>query len=403
MTEPPARQARPDPPQLAENVRVLPQDGRTVYLLGTAHISARSVEEVRELIERVRPDSVCVELDAARHRALADREAWREMDVVQVVRRRRAMMLLAHLILAAFQRRLGRQLGVRPGAEMLEAAQCAQAVGAELVLADREIQVTFRRMWRALTWLDKIKLISQLMLTLLMNPKISEEEIEALKEKDMLGQVMENFARTFPRAHAPLIAERDVYLAEQIRSAPGSEVVAVVGAGHVEGILAHLDAHPHPVDLAPLLAIPPRGRTGRAIQWGVPLLVFGLIGYGFFTADASVSLEMIKVWVLANGILAALGVLLAFGHPLTVLTAFVAAPLTSLNPMIAAGWVAGLCEAVVRRPRVRDFESLTEDIVTFKGFWRNGITRILLVVALANLGSTLGTWIGLTLMTRQLG
>ncbi|MCH9046027.1 MAG: TraB/GumN family protein, partial [SAR324 cluster bacterium] len=206
MTEPPARQARPDPPQLAENVRVLPQDGRTLYLLGTAHISARSVEEVRELIERVRPDSVCVELDAARHRALADREAWREMDVVQVVRRRRAMMLLAHLILAAFQRRLGRQLGVRPGAEMLEAAQCAQAVGAELVLADREIQVTFRRMWGALTWLDKIKLISQLMLTLLMNPKISEEEIEALKEKDLLGQVMENFARAFPRAHAPLIA-----------------------------------------------------------------------------------------------------------------------------------------------------------------------------------------------------
>ena len=169
------------------------------------------------------------------------------------------------------------------------------------------------------------------------------------------------------------------------------------------GILAHLGTPQGETDLEPLNTLPPKGYLMRVIQWGIPLAVLGLIAYGFFTADASVSLEMIKVWVLANGILAALGAALALAHPLTILTAFLAAPLTSLNPMIAAGWVAGLCEAVLRRPRVRDFESLPGDIVTLRGFWRNGVTHILLVVALANLGSSIGTFIGLPLMTRLLG
>jgi pheromone shutdown-related protein TraB len=385
------------------NLHTLELDGRTIHLLGTAHISARSVEEVREAIARLRPDTVCVELDAARHKALAEREAWREMDLVQVVRRKQAAMLLAHLILAAFQRKLGDKLGVRPGAEMLQAIASAREVGAELVLADREIQITLRRTWGALRWWDKVRLLTQLMVTVVASPGITAAEIEALKEKDMLSQVMDTFARSFPRIHQPLIAERDLFLAEKIRAAPGRTVVAVVGAGHVPGILAHLQAGAGPVDLEPLRRVPPRGRVLWALQWLIPLLVIGLIGYGFYAVDASVSLRMIYVWVLANGLLAALGALLALAHPLTILCAFVAAPITSLNPLIAAGWVAGLCEALLRRPRVRDFETLPQDIVTVRGFWRNGITRILLVVALANLGSSIGTFVGLPLMTRLLG
>jgi pheromone shutdown-related protein TraB len=390
------------PPEFSANVHTLPLGERTLYLVGTAHISARSADEVREVIARVRPDAVCVELDEARRKALADREAWREMDLVQIVRRKQASMLLAHLILASFQRRLGEQLGIRPGAEMVAAMEAAQAAGAELVLADREIQITLRRTWGALRWWDKVRLAGQLVFTVIASPHISEEEIEALKEQDMLSQVMERFARAFPRVHAPLIAERDIYLAEKIRTAPGRTVVAVVGAGHVAGILERLRAGGPPAELAPLLTLPPRGRVLWSLQWVVPLLVFGLIGYGFFAVDASVSLQMVQVWVLANGLLAALGALLALAHPLTILCAFVAAPITSLNPMIAAGWVAGLCEAALRRPRVRDFESLPNDIGTVRGFWRNGITRILLVVALANLGSSIGTFVGLPLMTRLL-
>jgi pheromone shutdown-related protein TraB len=385
------------------NVHTVSSGGRTIHLVGTAHISARSVEEVREVIAQARPDTVCVELDAARHKALAEGEAWRQLDIVQIVRRKQAALLLAHLVLAAFQRRLGEKLGVKPGAEMLQAVQSAQEIGAELVLADREIQITLRRTWSALRWWDKLRLLSQLLIMIAAGAGVSEEEIEALKEQDMLSQVMETFAKAFPRAHRPLIAERDVYLAEQIRKAPGARVVAVVGAGHVAGILAHLRAGAPPVDLAPLLALPPRGRTLWALQWLIPLLVVGLIAYGFLAADAAVSLEMIKVWVLANGVLAALGALLALAHPLTIAVAFVAAPITSLNPLIAAGWVAGLCEAALRRPRVEDFERLPQDIVTVRGFWRNGITHILLVVALANLGSSIGTFVGLPLMTRLLG
>ena len=390
-------------PGTGDTLHTLQIGERTIHLVGTAHISARSVEEVREVIERVRPDTVCVELDAARHRALADREAWREMDVVQIVRRKQAPMLLAHLILAAFQRRLGEQLGVRPGAEMVQAMESAKATGAVLVLADREIQITLRRTWGALRWLDKVRLLGQLTLAIVASGSISAEEIEALKEKDMLGQVMEHFARAFPGAHTPLIRERDVYLAEKIRAAPGRSLVAVVGAGHLAGILAHLRAGGPPVDLAPLLTLPARKRWVQALQWAIPLLVVGLIGYGFVAVSAQASLDMVIVWVLANGLLAAAGALLALGHPLTILAAFVAAPITSLNPMIAAGWVAGLCEAVLRRPRVRDFEALPADIATLRGFWRNGITRILLVVALSNVGSSIGTFVGLPLMTRLLG
>ncbi|MEE8396640.1 MAG: TraB/GumN family protein [bacterium] len=388
------------------NVHELTLDGKRIVLLGTAHISAQSAEEADRLIREVRPDSVCVELCEARHRALTRPELWREMDIVQVVRRKQASMLLAHLILSAFQRKLGDRLGIKPGAEMVKAMEAADAVGAELVLADRDIQITLLRTWRRLGWLDKFKLLGQLMLTLVTNPEMGEEEIEALKNQDMLTQVMDNFSRAFPRAKVSLIDERDRFLAEKIRTAPGQTVVAVVGAGHLKGIRQRLAAAgegAEPVDLAPLLEVPPRGMAVRALQWGIPLLVLGLIGYGFLRADPEVSWQMVKIWVLANGTLSALGALLALAHPLTILIAFVAAPFTSLNPMVAAGWVAGLSEALLKRPRVRDFETLPADIVTLRGFWRNGITHILLVVALANVGSSIGTFGGLALMSALLG
>jgi pheromone shutdown-related protein TraB len=232
---------------------------------------------------------------------------------------------------------------------------------------------------------------------------VSAEDIEALKQEDMLGQVMAAFADAFPRAKATLIDERDTYLAHKIRNAPGRTIVAVVGAGHLQGILAHLRREAGDASLAELEYVPPASPVAKGVQWLVPLIVLGLIGYGFVAADAGVSWRMVQIWVLANGLLSALGALLALAHPLTIAVAFVAAPLTSLNPMIAAGWVAGLCEAAIRKPRVRDFEALPQDIATLGGFWRNGITRILLVVALANVGSSLGTFIGIPWMTSLLG
>lgn len=399
-----AAEGEPGPVPAAEspNVHRVSVDGKQVYLLGTAHISANSADEAERLIGEIKPDSVCVELCATRHQSLTSGQAWQEMDIIQVIRRKQATMLLAHLILAAFQRRLGDRLGIRPGAEMVRAMEAAQREGAELVLADREIQVTLLRTWRTLGWWDKLKLITQLTLTLVMSPELDAEEIEKLKDQDVLSQVMETFATAFPRAKGTLIDERDTFLAEKIRAAPGKTVVAVVGAGHLHGIREKLAAGGEPVALEPLLHVPPRGKTLLVVEWGVPLLVLGLIGYGFFGASAAVSWHMVQIWVLANGVLAALGALLALAHPLTILASFLAAPLTSLNPMIAAGWVAGLCEAVLKKPRVRDFESLPGDMVSLGGFWRNGITHILLVVALANLGSTLGTLFAIPLMSSLL-
>ena len=386
----------------SQNVHTLEIEGKRVVLVGTAHLSTQSADEVEEVIGQVGPDAVCVELCEARHQSLMRPESWREMDILQVIRKKQATALLAHMILASFQRRLGDRLGIKPGAEMVRAIEVAGRTGAQLVLADRNIQVTLLRTWRRLGWLDKFKLLSQLLFTLVVTPELDEKEIEELKNRDVLSQVMEAFSKAFPRAKETLIDERDVYLSEKIRSAPGESVVAVVGAGHVKGILERLTGGSGPVDLDPLLVIPPRSRVIFWLQWVIPLLVVGLIGYGFYSADAAVSWEMVKIWVAANGILAAVGTALAFAHPLTIATAFVAAPVTSLNPLIAAGWVAGLCEAWVNKPKVRDFENLPGDIASVRGFWKNGITRILLVVVLANVGSSIGTFIGIPLMSSLL-
>ncbi|MCZ6553742.1 MAG: TraB/GumN family protein [SAR324 cluster bacterium] len=393
----------PQPVPAGENIREIQLEGKRVHLVGTAHISARSVQEVTEVIDRVQPDTVCVELCAARLQSLMHPDAWREMDLFQVVRQKRATVLLANLILASFQRRLGEKLGVKPGAEMVAAVERAEAIGAELVLADREIQITLRRTWGQLRWWDKFKLAVQLPLSLVAAPALSEEDVEKLKTQDMLSQVMEEFARAFPRAKAVLIDERDRYMAHKIRQAPGETVVAVVGAGHLKGIVERIHEPTTDADMEPLREIPRKAPYTRAIQWAIPALVIGLIAYGFTTSDAEVSWEMVKIWFVANGLLAGLGAALAFAHPLTILTAVLAAPLTSLNPMVAAGWVAGLAQAFARKPKVRDFESLPTDITSLRGFWSNSVTRILLVVALANLGSTLGTFISIPLMTALLG
>ncbi|MCZ6749101.1 MAG: TraB/GumN family protein [SAR324 cluster bacterium] len=393
----------PQPVPAGENIREIQLEGKRVHLVGTAHISARSVQEVTEVIDRVQPDTVCVELCAARLQSLMHPDAWREMDLFQVVRQKRATVLLANLILASFQRRLGEKLGVKPGAEMVAAVERAEAIGAELVLADREIQITLRRTWGQLRWWDKFKLAVQLPLSLVAAPALSEEDVEKLKTQDMLSQVMEEFARAFPRAKAALIDERDRYMAHKIRQAPGETVVAVVGAGHLKGIVERIHEPTTDADMEPLREIPRKAPYTRAIQWAIPALVIGLIAYGFTTSDAEVSWEMVKIWFVANGLLAGLGAALAFAHPLTILTAVLAAPLTSLNPMVAAGWVAGLAQAFARKPKVRDFESLPTDITSLRGFWSNSVTRILLVVALANLGSTLGTFISIPLMTALLG
>jgi pheromone shutdown-related protein TraB len=374
-------------PERVTHVRVEDKD---VYLVGTAHISKESVEDVRATIEQVRPDTVCVELCKARHQAMTQADNWRKMDIFRVVRQRKAVFLLAQLIMSSFYRRLGEKLGVQPGAEMLEGIRMAEQTGAQLVLADRDIEITLKRVWRYLGFWSKLKLAMQLMGGILFHEEIDADMIEQLKKQDQLEAVMTEFAGRYPEIKRRLIDERDTFLAEKIRTAPGRKVVAVVGAGHVDGIASQIhQAQP----LEELMALPPKPRWPVVFKWGIPLLILALLAYGF-SKGREHGFQNIYIWFLVNGVLSSLGAAAALAHPLTILAAFLAAPITSLNPFLAAGWVAGIVQALIKRPKISDLEDLPTAISTMKGFWSNPVTRILLVVALANVGSLVGTWVG---------
>ena len=373
------------------NVHEILLDGKKILLIGTAHISQSSVDEVNTVINQVKPDTVCIELCSSRYQAMLAKDQWKNMDIFKVIREGKSFLLFANLIMTAFQKRLGSRLGIKPGSEMFEAANVAEKLNSELVLADRDVKITLQRTWRGMRFWGKMKVLGQLLASLFIREEISKEEIEKLKESDALSEAMKMLAEQSPEMKRILIDERDQYMAEKIRQSMGKLVVAVVGAGHVKGLTAELE-NKH--NLAELESVPPTGKAVAWLKWGIPALIIALIVYGFFTVDTDVSIEMIQRWVLINGTLSALGTAAAFGHPITIAVAFIAAPFTSLNPTIAAGWVAGLVEALLRKPQVRDFENLADDITHLKGFWQNNITRILLVVIFANLGSAIGTFAG---------
>ena len=384
-------------PERTTHVRVGEKD---IYLVGTAHISKESVEDVHTTIEQVRPDTVCVELCKARHQAMTQLDNWRKMDIFRIVRQRKATFLLAQLVMSSFYRRLGEKLGVQPGAEMLEGIQMAEEIGAQLVLADRDIEITLKRVWRYFGFWRKLKLAMQLMMGILFREEIDADMIEQLKKQDQLEAVMAEFAGQYPEIKKRLIDERDTFLAEKIRTAPGRKIVAVVGAGHVDGIKSQIHQEQ---SLDELMELPPKALWPVFFKWGIPLLIVALIAYGF-TKGTRHGWENITIWFLVNGVLSAAGAALALAHPLTILSAFLAAPLTSLNPFFAAGWAAGIVQALIKRPTVSDLEDLPDAIGTMKGFWSNPVTRILLVVALANVGSVIGTYVaGVWIGARSVG
>ena len=377
--------------RLPDTVRTVELGGRTLHLVGTAHVSPKSVEDVERTLDLVEPDTVAVELCAARHQTLTDRENWRKLDIYQVLREGKAALLLSSLVMSGFQRRIAESLGVEPGAEMMAAVNWAGVQDRRLELVDRDIQTTLKRTWGRLGLWSKMKTLFQMVGGLFVAGDIDEQTIEELKEEGALEGMLEGMARALPTVKETLIDERDLYMAQKFRETEGETVVAVVGAGHVPGLVTALEEDR---DLAPLETIPRPSWLPRLLKWGIPLAIIALIAYGFYRGGAEQSLDSIVIWFLVNGSLAALGSALALGHPITVISAFLAAPLTSLNPMVAAGWVAGLVQAWVKKPTVQDLEDLPTAITTVRGFWKNPVSRVLLVVILANLGSTLGTLIG---------
>jgi pheromone shutdown-related protein TraB len=380
-----------------DDVHHLTFEDKDIHLVGTAHVSRESVDLVNQVLNEKKPDTVCVELCKSRYESLTQKKTWQEANIFKVIKDKKSFLLLSNLILAYFQKKIGHKLGIKPGEEMMRAIEAAERMGAEVHLADRDIRTTLARTWRLMGLWTKIKLLAQLITSAGALESITEEQVEEMKKRDVLETLLSEIGEELPEVKHILIDERDQYLTQKIRTAPGKNIVAVVGAGHVPGIKHYWDL---PIDIAPLNHIPPRNKIVSALKWIVPLLILALFVLGFFTAGSATTTTMLKWWILANSILAGLGAALAFAHPLTIFSAVVSAPLTSLNPMIAAGWVSGFVEAFVGKPKVKDFEMLPEDISSLKGFWRNKITRILLVVVFTNIGSSLGTFVAIPLMVR---
>lgn len=366
---------------------------RVFILIGTAHVSQESADLVRQVIEREQPDCVCVELDAQRFKALSEQRQLDDLDLKEVIRRRQLSPLIVNIILSSYQKRLGGQLGVMPGTEMLEATRIAKDLDIPIVLCDRDVRATLGRAWRSTPLLKKFLLLSTLLTSIFDRTTISEEMLRDIRQKDVLSEMLQELGELMPTLRTVLIDERDLYLAHRIRDAVGTRIVAVLGAAHIPGVQGHLEAN-LPIDLEPLNTIPPVSPLWRVVGWGIPaLIVVALLLIGW-QKGAAVAGENILFWVLANGIPSAIGAAAALAHPLTILTAFVAAPLTSLTPVIGAGYVTALVQAYLCPPSVRELHRVADDVRITQQWWRNRLLRIFLAFILPSIGSLIGTWIG---------
>jgi pheromone shutdown-related protein TraB len=376
-----------------EEVQVFHLDGREIVLVGTAHVSKESVNLVRKVIATENPDCVCVELDDKRYKTLSGRKRWESLDLKEIIRKKQLATLLVNLILASYQKKLGMQLGVMPGAELLAAVREAEKHDIPVFLCDRDVRVTLRRAWHETSFLKKWYLLAILLVSLFDTTEITEEKLEEIKKKDVLSELMSELGDAMPELKKVLIDERDIYLAEKIKMSSGRKLVAIVGAGHVEGIMKRI-GEDHSMMLPEISKFPPVSSSFKALGWAIPLLIIGALTAIGIQKGSSAAGANLLYWILANGIPSAIGALLAWAHPLTIVSAFAAAPLTSLTPVIGAGYVTALVQVLVCPPVVKEFETVAEDISSFGGWWRNKLLRVFLAFLLPGLGSMVGTWIG---------
>ncbi|MBC7958661.1 MAG: TraB/GumN family protein [Vallitaleaceae bacterium] len=374
---------------MEDHVSRIQYQDKELILIATAHVSKQSVELVKRVISEEQPDSICIELDEERYKNIQNPKAWESMDIVQVIKTKKVGFLLANLVLSSYQKKMAKKLDTAVGQEMIQGIQSANEIGAQLVLADRNIQTTFMRIWRKLGLLGKLKLLFTLLFSFDEGGDISDEDLNKLLQDDILESMMADMRKQFPRIAEVLINERDQHLASKIKEAPGRKVVAILGGAHVPGVKAEIFKSQ---DLAKITEVPPPSPFSKIFGWSIPAIVLGFIVYGFVVSFQT-GLEQITTWILWNSSMAALFTAFALGHPLSVITSFLVAPISALNPVLACGWFTGLVEASRRKPTVSDVNSIPVDILSFKGFFKNRFLRILLIVVMANLGSVIGTFI----------
>ena len=383
------------------DVHVLSVRDKVIVLVGTIHVSQESADLVRNVIEEEKPDGVCVELDARRFEALSQQNKWESLDLKEIIRKKQLSTLMANLLLASYQKRLGDQLGVLPGTEMLEAITVSKKFNIPIFLCDRDVRVTMRRAWRSTPFIKKSMLVSSLMLSVFDTEPITEESLQNLKKQDVLSEMMQELGTEVPTLKEVLIDERDQYLAEKILQADGEKVVAVVGAGHVEGMKSVLQQAQRR-DITLLDVIPPVSPAWKWVGWSIPAIVVGSIALIGYQKGVGAAGENALFWILANGVPSGIGALLAFAHPLTVLVAFAGAPFTSLTPVIGVGYVTAFVQAYVQPPVVREFQSVAEDIAILGRWWQSRLLKIFLAFLLPTVGSVIGTWVGGTRIVSNL-
>ncbi len=368
-------------------------DDREILLVGTAHISQESVDTVQQVIEVEQPDTVCVELDDERYRSLTQGQQWEELDLIEVIKNRKTTFLLARLALMAFQKRMGSYTDVKPGAEMAAAVDEAKRQNIDVELVDRNIQTTLLRAWRTTPFWRRAMVAVSIIAGVFDSGEVDEADLSELRQTPNITEILDELGEALPSVKGVLVDERDLYMAHKIRNAPGERIVAIVGAAHVPGMIDHLEGPDDPEGAEAVEFVPPRSKLSRFLPWTLPALVIGLFVFGWFNADAETFQTATTAWVLSNGIFSGIGAIAALAHPLTIIAAAVAAPFTSLFPMVGAGMVAAFAQTIFAPPSVDDMETVGDDITEWSGWWKNRLSRILLVFLFSSLGSTIGTFV----------
>lgn len=354
------------------------KDDREIVLIGTAHISQVSKDLVRATIEAEAPDTVCVELDEGRLKSIKEPDRWKKTDLKQVIKNKQLGTLIANLVLGSYQKRMGAQTGVKPGSELKEAVDCAEGRGAELVLADRDIKITLRRTWACTPWYRKLSLLGGLFASIFDKTEVSEEDLAKIKEQDALSAMMQDFGKSFPEVKQVLIDERDQFLASKIKNASGKKIVAVVGAGHMNGIAKIIEEDRELPSEESISVIPKSAPIWKIIGWAIPVaIIASIIAVGVHAGFEKAG-ELSLQWAMLTGGGAMLGTVIAGGHPVTILVALVAAPFTGLTPLIGVGFFTALTQVYMRPPRVSEMETLADDIWQVKRWWKNRVTRVIL-------------------------
>ena len=389
MIETTAESASTYPP----DVHCLKLGDREIFLIGTAHISKESVDLVRQVIAKERPDCVCVELDEKRYEALAKRKTWELLDLREIIRKKQLATLLINMILASYQKRLGDQMGVKPGTELLEAVQEAEKYGIPVALCDRDVRVTLRRAWQSTSFWRKNYLLASILTSMFEETEITEEKLRELKESDILSELLSELGQAMPELKQVLIDERDTFLAEKIKEAEGKRLVAVVGAGHVAGIKTAL-GEDRSGQMEGINIIPPVSPVWKVVGWAIPALIVLALVVIAFTKGTAVAGDNLLFWILATGLPAAFGAILALAHPFTILGAFVGAPITTLLPVLGVGHLTAFIQVMAQPPLVIEFETVLQDMASVRGWWRNRLLRLFLAFMLPSIGAMAGMWVG---------